>query len=53
MDRKIKTLRNKEVRLVKVQWEHLRGSEWTWDSESEIGEQYPELFSEHEFEGEV
>ena len=29
LERKMKVLRNKEVPLVKVQWEHRRGSEWT------------------------
>ena len=29
LDRKVKNLRNKEVHLFKVWWEHRRGSEWT------------------------
>ena len=29
--RKAKTLRNKVVELVKVQWQHHKGSEWTWE----------------------
>ncbi|KAI3700661.1 hypothetical protein L2E82_45298 [Cichorium intybus] len=28
-DRRTKTLRNKKVGLVKVQWQHRKGSEWT------------------------
>ena len=29
LDRRVKVLQNKEVPLVKVQWENQRGSEWT------------------------
>ena len=29
LERKLKVLRSKEVPLVKVQWQHRRGSEWT------------------------
>ena len=52
-DRKIKVLRNKEVPLVLVQWQHRKGSEMTWEPEREMREQHPELFSERDFEGEV
>ena len=38
LDKKTKTLRNKVVNLVKVQWQHLRGSEWTWEPEDEMRE---------------
>ena len=31
LDRKTKVLWNKEVKLVKMQWQHRRGSEWTWE----------------------
>ena len=50
IDKKVKVLRNKEVPLVQVQWPHRKGSEWTWEPESEIREQYPELFLEVDFE---
>ena len=43
-DRKVKVLRNKEVPLVQVQWQHPHGSELTWESETEMRDQYPELF---------
>ena len=46
-------LRNKEVPLVLVQWQHRKGSEMTWEPESEMREQHPELFAERDFEGEV
>ena len=44
LEKKIKTLRNKDIGLVKVQWEHRRGSEWTWETEDEMKKNYPELF---------
>ena len=37
-DRKIKVLRNKEVPLVLVQWQHRKGSEMTWEPEREMRE---------------
>ena len=45
LDRKIKVLKNKEVPLVQVQWQHRRGSELTWEPESEMQEHHPELFA--------
>ena len=44
LDRKSKDLRNKRVELVKVQWQHRKGSEWTWEPVDEMMEHYPELF---------
>ena len=44
LDRKSRDLRNKRVELVKVQWQHRKGSEWTWEPEDEMREHYPELF---------
>ncbi|KAJ9545391.1 LOW QUALITY PROTEIN: hypothetical protein OSB04_025098 [Centaurea solstitialis] len=41
LERKTKTLRSKEVGLVK--WEHLKGSEWTWELEDEMRRNYPEM----------
>ncbi|KAJ9542813.1 hypothetical protein OSB04_029319 [Centaurea solstitialis] len=46
LERKVKTLRNKEIGIVKVQWQHRQGSGWTWEPESEMRKSYPELFSE-------
>ncbi|KAJ9557882.1 hypothetical protein OSB04_012496 [Centaurea solstitialis] len=43
LERKTKTLRNKEVGIVKVQWEHRKGSEWTWEPEDEMRRNYPNL----------
>ena len=44
VDQKIKVLRNKEVPLVQVQWQHRKGSELTWEPEREMREQHLELF---------
>ncbi|KAL7617344.1 hypothetical protein Lser_V15G01163 [Lactuca serriola] len=53
MDRNTKVLRNKEVRMVKVQWQHRKGSEWAWEPEEEMQEHYPDLFGSADFEDEV
>ena len=55
LDRKSKDLRNKRVELVKVQWQHRKGSEWTWEPVEEMMEHYPELFQDRaaDFEDEV
>ena len=55
IDRKSKDLRNKRVELVKVQWQHRKGSEWTWEPVDEMMEHYPELFQDRaaDFEKEV
>ncbi|KAJ9544711.1 hypothetical protein OSB04_024418 [Centaurea solstitialis] len=44
LDRKTKVLRNKQIPLVRVQWQHRKGSESTWESESDMRAYYPELF---------
>ncbi|KAJ9545620.1 hypothetical protein OSB04_025327 [Centaurea solstitialis] len=38
LDRKVRRLRNKEIGIVKVQWQHRWGSEWTWEPEAEMRE---------------
>ncbi|KAJ9561205.1 hypothetical protein OSB04_006365 [Centaurea solstitialis] len=43
LERKTKSLCNKEIGLVKVQWEHRKGSEWTWEPEAEMRSNYPAL----------
>ncbi|KAJ9565407.1 hypothetical protein OSB04_001373 [Centaurea solstitialis] len=42
LDRKVRRLRNKEIGIVKVQWQHRKGSEWTWEPEVGMRELYPE-----------
>jgi len=52
LERKTKTLRKKEIGIVKVQWQHRRGSEWTWEPEDEMRRHHPELFDD-EFRDEI
>ncbi|KAJ9542385.1 LOW QUALITY PROTEIN: hypothetical protein OSB04_028891 [Centaurea solstitialis] len=35
---KVKQLRNKEIGIVKVQWQHRKGSEWIWEPEADMRE---------------
>ena len=53
LERKTKALRNKTINLVKVQWQHRKGSEWTWEPEGEMRAHYPDLFVGVDFEDEV
>ena len=53
LDRKIKALGNKVVPLFKVQCQHQKRFEWTWDPEAEMPKHYPELVIDDDFEDEV
>ncbi|KAL4036961.1 hypothetical protein IC575_000539 [Cucumis melo] len=44
--REVKTLRNKEIPLVKVLWRNHRVEEVTWEREDDMRSRYPELFEE-------
>ena len=44
LDRKDKVLRNKTIPLVKVLWQNSKVEEATWELESDMRSQYPELF---------
>ena len=44
LERKTKSLRIKVIDLEKVQWQHSKGSEWTWKPEEEMRRDHPELF---------
>ncbi|KAL0541612.1 hypothetical protein IC582_021665 [Cucumis melo] len=44
--REVKTLRNKEIPLVKVLWRNHRVEEATWEREDDMRSCYPELFEE-------
>ncbi|KAL4020418.1 hypothetical protein IC575_019194 [Cucumis melo] len=44
--REVKTLRNKEIPLVKVLWRNHRIEEVTWEREDDMRSRYPELFEE-------
>ena len=45
LDREIRQLRSKKVPLVKVLWQHHDMEEATWEPESTMRVQYPQLFS--------
>ena len=53
LDREIRQLRNKKVPLVKVLWQHHGMKEATWELESTMREQYPQLSSSGNFEDEI
>ncbi|KAL0537361.1 hypothetical protein IC582_026339 [Cucumis melo] len=44
--KEVKTLRNKEISLVKVLWRNHRVEEATWEREDDMRSRYPELFEE-------
>ncbi|KAL0562073.1 hypothetical protein IC582_002523 [Cucumis melo] len=44
--REVKTLRNKQIPLVKVLWQNHRVEEATWEREDDMRSRYPELFEE-------
>nr|AAO45752.1 pol protein [Cucumis melo subsp. melo] len=44
--RGVKTLRNKQIPLVKVLWRNHRVEEATWEREDDMRSRYPELFGE-------
>ncbi|KAL0549259.1 hypothetical protein IC582_013740 [Cucumis melo] len=44
--REVKTLRNKEIPLVKVLWRNHRVEDATWEREDDMRSRYPELFEE-------
>ena len=45
LDREVKQLQNKQVPLVKVLWKHHGMKEATWEPESTMRAQYPQLFN--------
>ena len=53
LDREIRQLRNKQVPLVKVLWQHYDMEEATWEPKSTMRAQYPQLFSSGNFEDEI
>ena len=52
-DREIKSLRGKEISLVKVVWIGAAGESATWELESKMRDSYPELFESGNFEDEI
>ena len=54
LDREVKQLRNKQVPLVKVLWQHHGMEDATWKPESIMRAQYPQLFTPgNNFEDEI
>ena len=51
--REVKELRNKKIPLVKVLWRNHKTEEATWESEDMMRQQYPQLFTEGNFEDEI
>src|ERR1051325_1040388 len=52
-DREMKSLRGKEISLVKVVWIGAAGESATWELESKMRDSYPELFESGNFEDET
>ncbi|XP_016577085.1 uncharacterized protein LOC107874890 [Capsicum annuum] len=46
VDRDIRKLRKKEIRLVKVQWKHQLIQQATWEIERNMQDKYPHLFED-------
>ena len=53
LDHEIRQLQNKQVPLVKVLWQHHGMEEATWEPESTMRVQYPQLFSSVNFEDKI
>ena len=53
LDREIRQLQNKQVPPVKVLWQHHGMEEATWEPESTMRVQYPQLFSSGNFEDKI
>ncbi|XP_021752467.1 uncharacterized protein LOC110717973 [Chenopodium quinoa] len=50
LDSKVRSTRNKEVKIVKVLWSNQEYEEATWEAEDEMKKKYPELFKVCYFE---
>lgn len=46
LDRKVRSTRNKDIRIVKVLWRNQNTEEATWEAEDAMRLKYPELFQE-------
>ena len=53
LDREIRQLQNKKVPQEKVLWQHHGMDEATWEPESTMRVQYPQLFNSGNFEDEI
>ncbi|XP_051134139.1 uncharacterized protein LOC127253539 [Andrographis paniculata] len=45
MDTKVRTMRNRDIRMVKVMWSRHGAEEATWEVEQEMFKAYPQLFN--------
>ena len=45
LDREVRKLRSKEIAAIKVQWKDQPVEESTWESEVDMKERYPRLFT--------
>ena len=45
LDRQVRKLRNKEISMIKVQWQRHNAEESTWESEEVMKVKYPQLFN--------
>ncbi|XP_021764048.1 uncharacterized protein LOC110728713 [Chenopodium quinoa] len=45
LDSKVRSTRNKNVKIVKVLWSNHKTEEATWEAEADMRKRYPELFS--------
>ncbi|GJQ96071.1 hypothetical protein Tco_0007210 [Tanacetum coccineum] len=48
MDRKVKSLKQSRIPIVKVRWKSRRGPEYTWEREDQMQKKYPYLFANPE-----
>ncbi|XP_048493122.2 uncharacterized protein LOC125493682 [Beta vulgaris subsp. vulgaris] len=46
LDSKVRSTRNKDVKIVKVLWSNQKYEEATWEAEADMRKKYPELFAE-------
>jgi hypothetical protein len=44
LDRKVKVLKNKDIKLVKVQWTYYGPEDATWEHEENMQAKYPQIF---------
>ena len=44
LDRDVKRLRKKRVKLIKVQWKNKHGGDMSWEVEEDMRARYPQLF---------
>ena len=51
--REVKELRNKRIPLAKVLWRNHKTEEAMWESEETMSQQYPQLFTEGNFEDKI